>query len=69
VHGLAFASSLPGRDLGRAQAAWKLLGFNTGVELAPLGLLFLVAPWRPGASEAGRQAADAPERGAPGSSY
>jgi HupE/UreJ protein len=45
VHGLAFASSLPGRDLGRAQAAWTLLGFNTGVELAQLGLLFLVAPW------------------------
>lgn len=45
VHGLAFASSLPGRDLGRAQAAWTLLGFNLGIELAQLGLLVLVAPW------------------------
>lgn len=45
VHGLAFASSLPQRDLGRAQTAWTLLGFNTGIELAQLGLLFLVAPW------------------------
>ncbi|HEX4341025.1 MAG TPA: HupE/UreJ family protein [Polyangiaceae bacterium] len=45
VHGLAFASTLAGRDLGRAQAAWTLLGFNTGIELGQLGLLFLVVPW------------------------
>jgi hypothetical protein len=45
VHGLAFAGSLAHRDLGRAQAAWTLLGFNAGVELAQLGLLFLVVPW------------------------
>lgn len=45
VHGLAFASSLAHRDLDRAQAAWTLLGFNVGVELAQLGLLFLVVPW------------------------
>lgn len=45
VHGLAFASSLAHRDLGRAQAAWTLLGFNVGIELAQLGLLFLVVPW------------------------
>lgn len=45
VHGLAFASTLAGRDLGRAQAAWTLVGFNTGIELAQLGLLALVLPW------------------------
>jgi hypothetical protein len=45
VHGLALGSSLAHHDLGRAQAAWTLLGFNVGVELAQLGLLFLVVPW------------------------
>lgn len=45
IHGLAFASSLPQRDLGAAQAAWTLLGFNLGIELAQLELLFAVAPW------------------------
>jgi hypothetical protein len=45
IHGLAFASSLAQRDLGSAQAAWTLLGFNLGIELAQLGLLFMVAPW------------------------
>jgi hypothetical protein len=45
VHGLAFAQTLAGRDLGRAQAAWTLLGFNTGIELAQLGILALVLPW------------------------
>lgn len=45
VHGLAFANTLAGRELGRAQAAWTLLGFNTGIELAQLALLFLVVPW------------------------
>lgn len=45
VHGLAFASSLALRELGPAQAAWTLLGFNVGVELAQLGLLLLVVPW------------------------
>lgn len=45
VHGLALASSLAHRDLGRAQSAWTLLGFNVGVELAQLGLLLLVVPW------------------------
>ena len=45
VHGLAFASTLAGRDLGRAQTAWTLLGFNVGVELAQVGLLVLVLPW------------------------
>jgi hypothetical protein len=45
VHGLGFASALAHRDLGRAQAAWTLLGFNVGVELAQLGLLLLVVPW------------------------
>jgi|GEM_PF-3922312 len=41
VHGLAFA----GRDLGQSQALWTLVGFNTGIELAQLGLLFIVVPW------------------------
>jgi hypothetical protein len=45
VHGLAFASSLAQRGLGRAQTLWTLLGFNTGIELAQLALLFLVVPW------------------------
>jgi hypothetical protein len=45
IHGLAFASSLAQRDLGPAQAAWTLFGFNLGIELAQLGLLFLVMPW------------------------
>lgn len=45
VHGLAFADTLLGRDLGRSQALWTLVGFNTGIELAQLGLLFLVTPW------------------------
>ena len=45
IHGLAFANTLAGRDLGRAQAAWTLLGFNVGIEIAQLGLLALVVPW------------------------
>ena len=45
IHGLAFASTLAGRDLGRAQAAWTLFGFNLGIELAQLALLCLVVPW------------------------
>lgn len=45
IHGLAFASTLAGRDLGRTQALWTLLGFNAGIELAQLGLLCLVLPW------------------------
>lgn len=45
IHGLAFASTLSNRDLGRAQALWTLLGFNTGIELAQLGILCLVVPW------------------------
>ncbi|HTU63723.1 MAG TPA: HupE/UreJ family protein, partial [Polyangiales bacterium] len=45
VHGLAFAGTLMGRDLGRSQALWTLVGFNTGIELAQLGLLFIVVPW------------------------
>ncbi|MFO0615914.1 MAG: HupE/UreJ family protein [Polyangiaceae bacterium] len=45
VHGLAFASTLPTRQLGAAQTGWTLLGFNLGIELAQLGLLLLVLPW------------------------
>jgi len=45
VHGLAFASTLAGRDLGAAQTAWTLLGFNIGIEVAQLGILALVVPW------------------------
>jgi hypothetical protein len=45
VHGLAFATTLVSRDLGRAQLVWTLLGFNTGIELAQLALLFCVVPW------------------------
>jgi hypothetical protein len=45
VHGLAFASSLARRELGTTQAAWTLLGFNLGIELAQLLLLALVLPW------------------------
>lgn len=45
VHGVAFASTLAGRDLGRVQELWTLLGFNLGIELAQLGLLALVVPW------------------------
>lgn len=45
VHGLAFASSLPREDLGGAQTAYTLLGFNVGIELGQLVLLALVLPW------------------------
>lgn len=45
VHGLAFASVLTQHSMGHAQTAWTLLAFNTGIELAQLGLLFLVVPW------------------------
>jgi uncharacterized membrane protein (UPF0136 family) len=44
VHGLAFARTLSRRELGTAQLVWTLLGFNTGIELAQVGLLALVAP-------------------------
>lgn len=54
VHGLAFASSLPARDLGRAEALWTVLGFNAGIELAQLALLLLVAPWLLHLSRTGR---------------
>ncbi|HEX4407053.1 MAG TPA: HupE/UreJ family protein, partial [Polyangia bacterium] len=45
IHGLAFARTLGGHDLGRAQIVWTLLGFNTGIELAQVVLLLLVVPW------------------------
>jgi hypothetical protein len=45
IHGLGLATALTPRDVGRAQAAWTLLGFNTGIELAQLVLLSLVLPW------------------------
>lgn len=45
VHGLAFADTLIDRDLGHAQTAWTLLGFNLGIELAQLALLALTIPW------------------------
>lgn len=45
VHGLAFASSLAGRDLGRLQTACTVLSFNVGIELAQLALVAFVVPW------------------------
>ncbi|MBL9109055.1 MAG: HupE/UreJ family protein [Myxococcales bacterium] len=45
VHGLAFASSLAGRDLGRMQTACTVLAFNVGIELAQLALVAFVVPW------------------------
>ena len=45
IHGLAFASTLADRNLGTAQFAWTLFGFNSGIELGQLGLLVLVVPW------------------------
>lgn len=44
IHGLAFASEIPIADLGRTQAAWTLIGFNLGIELAQLALLSAVLP-------------------------
>lgn len=45
IHGLAFASTLPRQELGGAQTAWTLLGFNAGIELAQIGLLLVIVPW------------------------
>lgn len=45
VHGLAFASSLAGRDLGRVQTAFTVLAFNVGIELAQIALVAFVMPW------------------------
>lgn len=45
VHGLAFASGLPRHDVGPAQLAWSLFGFDLGIELAQLALVALVVPW------------------------
>lgn len=45
IHGMGLAAALTARDVGRAQATWTLLGFNTGIELAQLALLALVLPW------------------------
>jgi hypothetical protein len=45
VHGLAFASSLDGRDLGRLQTACTVVAFNAGIELAQIALVACVAPW------------------------
>jgi hypothetical protein len=45
VHGLAFGSVLAEAGLTGLEAAWTLLGFNGGIELAQLGLLALVVPW------------------------
>lgn len=45
VHGLAFASSLAGRDLGSVQTACTVLAFNVGIELAQIALVAFVVPW------------------------
>jgi hypothetical protein len=45
VHGLAFASTLAGSGIGRAQVVWTLVGFNLGIELAQIVGLALVVPW------------------------
>lgn len=45
IHGLAFASALTGRELGRSQTGWALFGFNCGIEIAQLCWLTLLAPW------------------------
>ncbi|MET0387029.1 MAG: HupE/UreJ family protein, partial [Polyangiales bacterium] len=45
VHGLAFADALADHQLDATQAAWSLLGFNIGIELAQVAILLLVAPW------------------------
>jgi hypothetical protein len=45
VHGLAFASTLAGTGIGRAQLAWTLVGFNLGIELAQIVGLVMVVPW------------------------
>lgn len=45
VHGLAFAGALPRRDLGMSQTLWTLFGFNLGIELAQVAVLFMVGPW------------------------
>ena len=45
VHGLAFASSLAGRELGRVQTACTVLSFNVGIELAQIALVAFVVPW------------------------
>lgn len=45
VRGLAFASSLAGRDLGRVQTACTVFAFNVGIELAQIALVAFVVPW------------------------
>lgn len=44
VHGLAFASALGELDLGHAQLAWSLAGFNLGIEAVQLAIIAIVAP-------------------------
>jgi hypothetical protein len=45
VHGLAFASSLAGRNLGRLQTSCTVLSFNVGIEAAQVVLVAFVVPW------------------------
>lgn len=45
LHGLAFASTLLGRNLGLGQTLLTLLGFNLGIELEQFGLSCVVLPW------------------------
>ncbi|GAA4493113.1 hypothetical protein GCM10023172_01240 [Hymenobacter ginsengisoli] len=45
VHGLTFASTLAGLHLEAGPLALSLLGFNLGIELMQLFVIFLTLPW------------------------
>ena len=45
VHGMAFSFTLAELDLGAAQTALSLLGFNLGIELMQLLIIVFTMPW------------------------
>lgn len=45
IHGLAFATTLSALDLEPGKLALSLFGFNVGIELMQLLVIFMVMPW------------------------
>ena len=45
VHGLAFATVLSNLELSAGKLALSILGFNLGIEIMQLFVIFLIVPW------------------------
>ena len=45
IHGLAFANTLENLDLNMLQMGISILGFNLGIEIMQIWIVFLIFPW------------------------